>query len=241
MLSHLPVTKPICAIGEAFRDLVDGMTVMISGFGGAGSPVELIHALIDQGTRELVVVNNNAGNGDVGLAALIRERRVRKLICSFPRSTNLKAFHDAYMVGAIELEVTPQGTLAERIRAAGAGIPAFYTPAGVGTPLERGRELRQFGGRTYILETALGADFALVKADKADHAGNLTFNKTARNFGPIMCMAARISVIQARQIVEPGDIDPASVATPGIFVDRLVHVASPAQEEDLIAEGVLYP
>jgi 3-oxoadipate CoA-transferase alpha subunit len=239
--AYAGVLKPVLSIPDALSVVQDGMTVMIGGFGGAGSPVELVHGLIDTGKRDLVVVNNNAGNGQVGLAALIREKRVRKMICSFPRSSDSSAFRELYEVGEIELEVVPQGTLAERIRAAGAGVPAFFTPTGFGTPLAAGKEAREFGGRTYIMEHALHADIALVKAARADRAGNLTFSKSARNFGPIMCAAAAVSIVQAGEIVDAGAIDAEIVVTPGIFVDRLVHVPDPSQEEDLVAKGVRYP
>jgi 3-oxoadipate CoA-transferase, alpha subunit len=214
---------------------------MIGGFGGAGAPIELVHALIDQGARELTVVNNNAGNGAIGLAALIRERRVRKMVCSFPRSSDSTAFQEMYAAGAIELELVPQGTLAERIRAGGAGIPAFFTPTSVGTPLAKGKEERVLDGRTYVMERWLKADFALVKARTADAYGNLLYNKTARNFSPLMCMAAATTIVQVHEIVEPGDIDPEAVVTPGIFVSRLVKVQNSAHEERLVAEGARYP
>jgi 3-oxoadipate CoA-transferase, alpha subunit len=214
---------------------------MIGGFGGAGAPVELVHALIDQGARELTVVNNNAGNGAIGLAALIRERRVRKMVCSFPRSSDSTAFQEMYAAGAIELELVPQGTLAERIRAGGAGIPAFFTPTSVGTPLAKGKEERVLDGRTYVMERWLKADFALVKARTADAYGNLLYNKTARNFSPLMCMAAATTIVQVDEIVEPGDIDPEVVVTPGIFVSRLVKIRNSAHEERLVAEGARYP
>ena len=235
------VTKPILTSAEALQDIPDGASVLVGGFGGAGSPVELIHALIDQGARELTVINNNAGNGDVGLAALIRERRVRKMVCSFPRSSDPKAFQDLYRQGEIELELVPQGTLAERIRAGGAGIPAFYTQTAAGTDLAEGKETRRFDGRDYVMEHWLRADFALIKAECADSAGNLTYNKSARNFGPIMCTAAKTTIVQVRRIVQAGEIDPEHVVTPGIFVSRLVEIADPVQEEDLFASGAFYP
>ena len=222
----------------AVADVPDGATVMIGGFGDPGSPTELIHALIDQGAGGLTVVNNNAGNGLVGL---IRAGRVRKMICSYPRSAQSVVFADLFRVGEIELELVPQGTLAERIRAAGAGIPAFYTPTAAGTPLAEGKETRQFEGRGYIMEQALHADYALVKAACADTFGNLTYNKSARNFAPVMCMAATTSVVQARRTVAPGDIDPERVVTPGIFVDRIVEVAEPVREGALIDRGATYP
>lgn len=235
------IDKKVQSVAEAVSGIRDGATVMISGFGEAGSPIELIHALIDQGARELVVVNNNAGNGYVGLAALIGAGRVRKVICSYPRSSHSEVFPELYRAGRIELELVPQGTLAERIRAGGAGIPAFYTPTSAGTPLAEGKEVREFNGRQYVLEQALTGDVALVKAERADRFGNLVYNKTARNFAPIMCMAAKTTIVQVRHVVEAGDIDPEAVVTPGIFVDRVVHVPNPAQESKLVAEGVRYP
>ncbi|PZN15720.1 MAG: 3-oxoadipate CoA-transferase [Proteobacteria bacterium] len=235
------MNKQVASVAEAVADIRDGSTVMISGFGEAGSPIELIHALIDQGARDLVVINNNAGNGFVGLAALIAAGRVRKVICSYPRSSNSEVFQQLYKEGRIELELVPQGTLAERIRAGGAGIPAFYTPTAAGTPLAEGKEVREFNGRPHVLEYGLTADFALVKAERGDRLGNLVYNKTARNFGPIMCMAAKTTIVQVRHFVAAGEIDPEVVVTPGIFVDRVVHVPNPAQESKLVAEGVRYP
>jgi 3-oxoadipate CoA-transferase alpha subunit len=214
---------------------------MISGFGEAGSPIELIHALIDHGARNLTVISNNAGSGQVGLAALIANRQVRKIICSFPRTAISVVFPELYRNGEIELELVPQGTLAERIRAAGAGIPAFFTPASVGTPLAEGKESRSFNGRGYVLEHALHADFALVKCRAADQYGNLVYNKTARNFGPVMCMAARTTIVQAGRIVELGSIDPECVVTPGIFVKHVVEVSNPLDESVLVAEKRSYP
>lgn len=235
------VDKTVSSIAEAVSVVHDGAIVLIGGFGSAGGPVELIHALIDQGTKDLTAVNNNTGNGEVGLAALIREGQVRKMICSYPRSSQSKVFPELYRAGKIELELVPQGTLAERIRAGAAGIPAFYTPTAVGTPLADGKEAREFDGRTYLLEHALKADFALVRAEVADKAGNLTFNKTARNFGPIMAMNAKTTIVQAKRVVEAGELDPEVIVTPGIFVDRVVEVPDPQQESDLIAEGRRYP
>jgi 3-oxoadipate CoA-transferase alpha subunit len=225
----------------AIQEISHGATVLISGFGEAGSPTELIHALIDANVRDLIVVNNNAGNGHVGLAALIEHKRVRKVICSFPRSSNSEVFNDAYRKGEIELEVVPQGTLAERLRSAGAGVPAFYTQTGVGTVVAEGKETREFDGKSYVLERALHGDFALVKAARADRVGNLVYNKTARNFGPVMCSAARTTIVQVKEIVEPGEIDPETVVTPGIFVSRMVEVRNPVHESELIATGVTYP
>ncbi|MDF1800573.1 MAG: 3-oxoacid CoA-transferase subunit A [Planctomycetota bacterium] len=216
-------------------------TVMIGGFGEAGSPIELIHALIDQGATGLTVVNNNTGSGEVGLAALIKAGRVAKMICSYPRSMNSTVFPELYKAGKIELELVPQGTLAERIRAGGAGIPGFYTATSVGTPLAEGKESRSFDGREYVLERGLTADFALIKSERADRYGNLTFNKTARNFAPAMAMAARTTIVQTKHFVDAGELDPEVVVTPGIFVDRVVTVANPAHESALVAAGVSYP
>ena len=235
------IDKRVDTVAEAVADIPDGATVMIGGFGEAGSPIELIHALIDQGAKDLVVVNNNTGNGEVGLAALIGNRRVRKMVCSYPRSSHSKVFPELYRAGEIELELVPQGTLAERIRAGGAGIPAFYTPASARTPLAEGKETRPFDGQEYVLERGLRADFTLVKCERADRLGNLTYNKTARNFGPLMCTAARTTIVQSRHVCEPGGIDPEHVVTPGIFVDRVVRVGEPLEESKLIAEGRRYP
>jgi 3-oxoadipate CoA-transferase alpha subunit len=214
---------------------------MIGGFGASGSPVELIHALIDHGATGLTVINNNTGNGEVGLAALIANGQVSKMICSFPRSSQSRVFPKRYREGRIELELVPQGTLAERIRAAGAGIPAFYTPTTVGTVLAEGKEQREFNGRAYVMEPWLEADFALIKSEVADPVGNLTYNKTARNFSPLMCMAATTTIVQTKKLVAAGDIDPEHVITPGIFVNRIVEVADPVHEDTLIAAGASYP
>lgn len=235
------IDKTVPSVADAVADIEDGATVLVAGFGAAGSAVELIHALIDQGAKDLTVVNNNAGNGEVGLAALIAQGRVAKMICSYPRSAGSVAFPDLYNAGKIELEVVPQGTLAERIRAAGAGIPAFFTPTSVGTPLADGKEVREFNGKQYVMEHWLPADIALIKADIADRHGNLTYNMTARNFGPIMCTAAATTIVQARQIVEAGGIDPERIVTPGIYVDRIVHVPNPEHEETLLQAGRHYP
>ncbi|MDP7598250.1 MAG: 3-oxoacid CoA-transferase subunit A [Acidimicrobiales bacterium] len=231
------VADPEAAVGG----VVEGATVMIGGFGEAGSPIELIHALIDHGASGLTVVNNNTGSGEVGLAALIRAGRVAKMICSYPRSANSTVFPELYRSGRIELELVPQGTLAERIRAGGAGIPGFYTPTAVGTELVEGREVREFDGRDHVLEHALTADLALIKARRADRHGNLVYNRTARNFSPLMAMAATTTVVQVAEVAATGGIDPEVVVTPGIFIDRVVHVASPAHESDLVARGVTYP
>jgi 3-oxoadipate CoA-transferase alpha subunit len=235
------IDKLVPTVAEAVADVPDGATVMIGGFGEAGSPIELIHALIDQGARGLTVISNNTGSGRVGLAALIEANRVARMICSYPRSAHSTVFPDRYRARAIGLELVPQGTLAERIRAGGAGIPAFFTPTAVGTMLAEGKEVRTFDGCSYVLEHALRADVALVKARQADRYGNLTYSKTARNFGPIMCMAASCTIVQAGSIVEPGGIDAECVVTPGIFVHRVVGVPHPAQESRLIEEGAVYP
>lgn len=235
------INKNYSTVADAVADIPDGATVMVGGFGASGSPVELIHALIDQGAADLTVINNNTGNGHVGLAALIGNGQVRKMICSFPRSSQSKVFPELYRQGRIELEIVPQGTLAERIRAAGAGIPAFYTPTTVGTILAEGKESREFDGRTYVMEPWLKADFALIKCEVADPFGNLTYNKTARNFSPVMCMAATTTIVQTKKLVAAGEIDPECVITPGIFVNRMVEVAQPVHEDTLIAAGRSYP
>lgn len=235
------IDKQTDSVASAVADIHDGATVMIGGFGEAGSPIELIHALIDQGAKNLTVINNNTGSGHVGLAALIDNRRVAKMICSYPRTANSKVFPEQYRAGQVELELVPQGTLAERIRAGGAGIPAFYTATAVGTVLEIGKETREFADRTYVLERGLRADFALVKAKSADRYGNLLYNKTARNFAPVMCTAAATTIVQTERLVDPGEIDPESVVTPGIFVDRVVVVESPLLESALVREGRHYP
>jgi len=235
------IDKQRDTVREAVADIPDGATVMIGGFGEAGSTIELIHALIDQGAKDLTVINNNTGSGHVGLAALIENRRVAKMICSYPRSANSTVFPNLYRIGAIELELVPQGTLAERIRAGGAGVPAFYTATSVGTPLAEGKEIRNFSGRDYVMEFGLKADFALIKCQAADRYGNLIYNKTARNFAPIMAMASDVTIVQTKTFVSLGDIDPEAVITPGIFVDRIVTVANPLHESQLVNEGVSYP
>ncbi len=235
------INKILTSVEEAVHGIFDGATIMISGFGEAGSPIELIHALIDQGAKNLTIVSNNTGSGEVGLAALIAHKRVKKMICSFPRTANSTVFPELYKKGEIELEIVPQGTLAERIRAGGAGIPAFYTPTSVGTPLAEQKESRTFEGVTYVMEHAIKADFALVKALKADRYGNLIYNKTARNFGPIMCTAAKTTIVQTEQTVDLGALDPECVVTPGIFVQRVVQIENPAQESKLVAENRRYP
>ena len=210
----------------ALADVPNGATILIGGFGGAGMPVALIDALIAQGARELTIVNNNAGNGDTGLAALIAAKRVKKILCSFPRQSDSWHFDKAYRAGELELELVPQGTLAERIRAAGAGIGAFYTPTAFGTDLAKGKETRRIGDRDYVLEYPIHADYAIIKADRADRWGNLAYRKTARNFAPIMAAAAKCTVVQVRETVELGALDPETVVTPGIFVKRVVKVGS---------------
>src|SRR5947208_10777410 len=218
------VNKLFASPEAALADIPDGSTIMIGGFGNAGMPAMLIDALIARGARELTIVNNNAGNGDTGLAALIAAKRVRKILCSFPRQADSWHFDKAYRAGEIELELVPQGTLAERIRAAGAGIGAFYTPTAFGTDLAKGKETRRIGDRDYVLEYPIHADYALIKADRADRWGNLTYRKTARNFAPIMAAAAKCTVVQVRETVELGALDPEAVVTPGIFVKRVVRI-----------------
>jgi 3-oxoadipate CoA-transferase alpha subunit len=220
------INKLFPSAEAALADVPDGATVMIHGFGNAGMPTALIDALIVQGARALTIVNNNAGNGDTGLAALIKAKRVRKILCSFPRQADSWHFDKAYRAGEIELELVPQGTLAERIRAAGAGIGAFFTPTAYGTKLAEGKETRRIGDRDYVLEHPIHADYALIKADRADRWGNLTYRMSARNFGPIMAAAARISVVQVREMLELGELDPEVVVTPGIFVKRVVRIAA---------------
>lgn len=207
---------------EAVDGIEDGSTVLVGGFGMAGMPVDLIEALIRQGATDLTVVSNNAGNGDTGLAALLAKGRVRKMVCSFPRQADSWVFDGLYREGKIELEVVPQGNLAERMRAAGAGIGAFFSPTGVGTPLGEGKEVREIDGRTYVLEDPIKGDVALIGAHRADRAGNLVYRKTARNFGPVMATAATTVVAQVHEVVEIGGIDPEVVVTPGIYVDRVV-------------------
>lgn len=220
--------KRVASLADAVAGIRDGSVVLIAGFGNAGIPVELIHALIDQGARDLTIVSNNAGSGRTDVAALLAARRVRKIVCSYPRTSGSVVFEELYAAGEIELELVPQGTLSERIRAGGAGIGGFYTPTSVGTQLAAGKEAREIDGRTYVLERPIRADVALVKAERADRWGNLTFRGTARNFGPTMAMGGALTVVQAREIVDLGGIDPEHVVTPGIFVDRIVHVPSPA-------------
>ncbi|MBE3023727.1 3-oxoadipate CoA-transferase [Janthinobacterium sp. BJB1] len=218
------IDKLRSSVIDALADIHDGATVMIGGFGGAGQPAELIDGLIAQGARDLVIVNNNAGNGDTGLAALLKNGQVRKIICSFPRQTDSHVFDALYRAGKLELELVPQGNLAERIRAAGAGIGGFFTPTGYGTDLAKGKETREIDGRMYVFESPIHADFALIKAEQGDRWGNLTYRKTARNFGPIMAMAAKVSIASVHEVAELGSIDPEHVITPGLFVQRIVQV-----------------
>ena len=224
------IDKCVATPAEAIAGITDGASIHIGGFGEAGNPTELVHALIDQGARELTVVNNNAGNGHLGLAALLEAGRIRKIICSYPRSSHAEVFIELYRANKIKLELVPQGTLAERIRAAGAGIGAFYTPTAVGTPLAAGKEVRTIDGRDYVLEYPIHADFSLVRAACGDRWGNLIFRMAARNFAPLMCMAADTTIAQVNKIVELGQIDPEHVVTPGIFVDSVVEVANPISE-----------
>lgn len=237
--------KSIADVRDALMVVQDGMTVMIGGFGGAGAPIELIHALVARfrttgSPTDLTIVNNNAGNGSIGIAAMIDHGMVAKMICSFPRSSDPRAFTEFYLAGKIALELVPQGTLAERIRAGGSGIPAFYTPTSYGTDLASGKPVAEFDGHSYVQERWLKADVALIKAELADKHGNLTYRKAARNFSPLMAMAAQTTIVQAAQIVEPGTIDPEVVVTPGIFVDHVVEVPEPAQEEVLLQQDAVY-
>jgi len=220
------IDKTVQTPTDALAGVKDGATVLVGGFGGAGQPMELIHALIEQGATDLTVVANNAGNGETGLAALLAAGRVRKLICSFPRSADSQVFDALYRAGRIELELVPQGNLAERMRAAGAGVGAFYTPTGFGTDLARGKETRRINGRDYVLEYPLHGDLALIKAEKGDRWGNLVYRKAARNFNPIMATASSCTVAQVDEIVPLGALDPEIIVTPGIFVKRVIRLAS---------------
>ncbi|MDA1090488.1 MAG: 3-oxoacid CoA-transferase subunit A [Proteobacteria bacterium] len=234
----MSIDKRVPSLEDAVRGIADGAVVAISGFGEAGNPTELVHALIEQGAKDLTVVNNNAGTGRMGLAKLLAAGRVRKVICSFPRSAKSVVFQELYKDGKIELEVVPQGTLAERLRAGGAGIGGFYTPTAAGTPLAEGKETRIIDGRDHVLEFPIRADVALIKADKADPFGNLTYRKAARNFAPAMAMAATLTIVQAREVVGLGDIDPEHVVTPSIFVDRIVEVSQPISEAAALLQQV---
>ncbi len=215
------IDKTVASLAEAVAGIHDGATVMIGGFGEAGSPIELIHALIDAGPRGLTVISNNTGSGRVGLAALIASRQVARVICSYPRSANSMVFPELYRKSEIELELVPQGTLAERIRAGGAGIPAFYTPTGFGTIVAEGKEVREFGGRPCVMERGLTADFAFVKAWKGDRWGNLIYRKTARNFNPMMAAAAKVTIAEVEHLVEVGELAPDQIHTPSIYVKRI--------------------
>ncbi|MBF0680806.1 MAG: 3-oxoacid CoA-transferase subunit A [Devosia sp.] len=237
--------KSVPDLATAVAGIEDNMVLMVGGFGGSGAPIELIHALIDRfkatgSPNNLTVVNNNAGNGRIGIAAMIDAGMVKKMVCSFPRSADPRAFTEKYLAGEIELELVPQGTLAERIRAGGAGIPAFYTPASYGTDVAKGKPVGEFDGKHYVQERWLKADAALIKAELADTMGNLTYRKAARNFSPLMAAAAKVTIVQATKVVAPGEIDPEQVVTPGIFVNRIVEVADARQEEALMREGVAY-
>jgi 3-oxoadipate CoA-transferase alpha subunit len=231
----MSATKIFQTTDQAVAGIDDGSTVLVGGFGLAGMPFELVDALIRQGTKDLTIVSNNAGNGTVGLAALLQAGRVRKIICSFPRQADSFVFDDLYRSGEIELEVVPQGNLAERMRAAGAGIGAFFCPTGVGTPLAEGKETRVIDGRSYVLEYPLKGDFALISAHRADEMGNLVYRKTARNFGPVMAVAATTVIAQVAELVPIGALDPEAVVTPSIYVDRVVPV--PARHHTVHGAG----
>jgi 3-oxoadipate CoA-transferase, alpha subunit len=218
------ISKIAASITDAVAGIHDGATIMIGGFGGSGMPSELIDGLIAQGAKDLTIVNNNAGNGETGLAALLKAKRVRKILCSFPRQVDSHHFDTLYRAGELELELVPQGNLAERIRAAGAGIGGFFTPTGYGTELAKGKETRIIDGKGYVYETPIRADFALVKAERADRLGNLVFRKAGRNFGPIMVAAAKCAIVQVNEIVAVGALDPEVIVSPGIYVDTVVHV-----------------
>jgi 3-oxoadipate CoA-transferase alpha subunit len=219
------MSATICdTAAEAVAGIEDGSTVLIGGFGMAGMPVHLVEALIEQGAKDLTVVSNNAGNGDTGLAALLAKGRVRKMVCSFPRQADSWVFDGLYRAGKIELDLVPQGNLAERMRAAGAGIGAFFGPTGVGTPLAEGKEVREIDGRTYVLEYPIKGDVALIGAHISDRMGNLVYRKTARNFGPVMATAAELVIAQVSEVVETGRLDPEAIVTPSIYVDRVVAV-----------------
>ncbi|GAB2822489.1 3-oxoacid CoA-transferase subunit A [Alpinimonas psychrophila] len=222
------ISKLHDSVDEALADIRDGATVMIGGFGQAGQPVELIDGLIRHGATDLTIVNNNAGNGEVGLALLIKSGFVRKIICSFPRQSDSQIFDARYRAGLIELEVVPQGNLAERIRAAGAGIGSFFSPTGFGTLLAEGKETRTIDGKNYVLESPIHADFSLIKAHQSDPMGNLVYRKTARNFGPIMATAAKTTIVQVTDVVDLGALDPENIITPGIYVNRIVQISQEA-------------
>ena len=221
------INKFMASVREAVADIRDGATVLVGGFGGAGHPTELLHALLDQGARDLTMVSNNAGNHEIGLAALIKAGRVKKMICSFPKATHSYVFNQFYAEGRIELECVPQGTIAERLHAAGAGLGGFYTRTSYGTELGKGKEVREINGLHYVFEYPLHADFALIRAQKGDRWGNLVYNKSARNFNPVMCQAAKTTIVQVMHKVELGALDPEAIVTPGIFVDRVVEIPNP--------------
>ena len=218
------INKFVNSMAEALEGVRDGSTVLIGGFGAVGQPNQLIDGLIEQGAKDLTAVANNAGTGHVGLARLMELGRVRKIICSFPRSAGSVVFEQLYREGKIELEIVPQGTMAERMRAAGAGIPAFFTATSVGTQLARGKEQREFNGRSYVMENAIEADVALVEAWEADRWGNLTYRSSGRNFNPVMAMAAKLTIVQTQHVRELGELDPEKIVTPGIFVNRVLHI-----------------
>lgn len=220
------INRIVDDLAAALGDVADGATVLIGGFGGAGSPTHLIEGLLAQGARDLTVVVNNAGNGETGLAALLKARRVRRILCSFPRSADSHIFDGLYRAGEIELELVPQGNLAERLRAAGAGIGGFFTPTGFGTELARGKETRRIDGRDYVFESPIHGDVALIKAQVADRWGNLTYNKTARNFNPVMATAAACTIAEVQQVVPLGELDPETIVTPGVYVQRVVVTGS---------------
>ncbi len=218
------IDKTVASFASAVAGIADGATILIGGFGNAGLPFELVDALIAQGAKDLTIVNNNAGNAETGVAALLKAKRVRKILCSFPRQTDSWVFDSLYRAGEIELELVPQGNLACRIEAAGAGLGAIFTPTGYGTRLVEGKETREIDGRNYVLEMPIHADYALIQAERADRWGNLVYRKAARNFGPIMARAARCTIAQVREIVPLGALDPEGIVTPGIFVQRVVRM-----------------
>jgi 3-oxoadipate CoA-transferase alpha subunit len=239
------MNKVVSNLASSVADIHDDAVVMIGGFGGSGAPIELIHALIDRfraegSPKNITVINNNAGNGAIGIAAMIKTGMVGKIVCSFPRSSNAEAFNEKYLSGEITLQLVPQGTLAERIRAAGAGIPAFYTPSSFGTELAEGKPTEEFDGKMYVRERWLKADFALIKGQLGDDVGNLTYRLAGRNFNPLMAMAAAKTIAQVSELVGAGEIDPEQVITPGIFVDAVVEIKEPQQEEMLVRAGVVY-
>ena len=230
------MNKIISGLDEAIADIHDGAVIHVGGFGLAGSPIDLLHALADKGIKDLTIVSNNAGVGKVGIARLLFNGQVSKIVCSFPRQQNSTVIDDLHREGKIELELVPQGTLAERIRAAGAGVGGFYTPTSVGTPLAEGKEHREFDDKEYVLEFPIHADFALIKADRGDRWGNLVYHKAQRNFGPPMCMAAKTTIVQVREVVDLGELDPEAIATPSIFVDRVIEIPRPLSERELVEE-----